>query len=57
VAIGLLWQVLGWASLGGFVALVLSAPLNFVIMMKQKELEKTIMSIRSNRAKQTNEVS
>jgi hypothetical protein len=56
VAIGLLWQVLGWASLGGLIVLVLVAPLNFFLMNKQKAFEKEIMALRSKRAKQTNEV-
>jgi hypothetical protein len=56
VALGLLWQILGWASIGGLVVIIISLPINYFIGKKQSSLEQLIMVSRDKRAKVTNEV-
>lgn len=43
LAVVFLWQILGWAVLGGLAVMVLMIPINFVISVRMRKLQVTFV--------------
>lgn len=56
ISLVLLWQVVGWATIGGVAVMVLLIPLNSWLARVQGAIQKEMMKCKDNRTKIVNEV-
>lgn len=55
VAIILLWRVVGWTVVGGLAVMIILIPINLKVGKVMGGYQKTMMNIKDNRNKATNE--